>query len=151
MPVLSLSLSPSPTINCREIQPLIAERRQILKDLDSDHSDTNRIKLNRVNAQLKKMCALIKRDRWHELYSSLDSRSSNNGLSTQNDEQAANILGEHYQLIISLNFTGNDKYAKTMASNIVHGCRSNPHVVPAIFSRAFSAQELDAAIYKSFT
>ncbi|GFW37312.1 RNase H domain-containing protein [Trichonephila clavipes] len=33
-----------------------------------------------------------------------------------------------------------------MTSNVVHGCRSNPHVGPAIFSRAFSAQELDAAI-----
>ncbi|GFU14817.1 putative RNA-directed DNA polymerase from transposon BS [Trichonephila clavipes] len=33
-----------------------------------------------------------------------------------------------------------------MASNVVHGCRSNPHGGPAIFSRAFSAQELDAAI-----
>ncbi|GFX39252.1 RNA-directed DNA polymerase from mobile element jockey [Trichonephila clavipes] len=154
------------------LQPLIAERRLILKDLDSDHSDTNRIKLNRVNAQLKKMYAQIKRGRWNELCSSPDSRSSNSklwklvkgiseeqlqfekcnaiqlteGLLAQNDEQAANILGEHYQLISCLNFTGNDKYAKTMESNVVHGCHSNPHVGPAIFSRAFSAQELDAAI-----
>ncbi|GFV36957.1 RNase H domain-containing protein [Trichonephila clavipes] len=33
-----------------------------------------------------------------------------------------------------------------MASNVVQGCRSNPHVGPAIFSRAFSAQELDAVV-----
>ncbi|GFX15413.1 putative RNA-directed DNA polymerase from transposon BS [Trichonephila clavipes] len=150
------------------LQPLIAERRQILKDLDSDRSDTNRIKLNRVNAQLKKKYAQIKRDRWDENCSSLDSKSSNSklwqlvkgigkeqpqfekcntiqstdGLLAQNDDQAANILGEHYQLTTSLDFTGNDKYA----SNVDHICRSNPHVDLAIFSRAFSAQEFDAAI-----
>ncbi|GFW37311.1 RNase H domain-containing protein [Trichonephila clavipes] len=99
------------------LQTLIAERRQILKDLDSDHSDTNRIKLNRVNAQLRKMYAQIKRDRWNELCSSLYSRSSNSklwklvkgickeqpqfekcntiqftdGLLAQNDEQPANF------------------------------------------------------------
>ncbi|GFT17776.1 uncharacterized protein TNCV_2588601 [Trichonephila clavipes] len=118
------------------------------------------------------MYAQIKRDGWNKLSSSLDSRSYNSklwklvkGISkeqpqiekcntiqstdrllAQNDEQAVNILEEHYQLISSMNFTGNDKYAKTMASNVVHGCRSNPHVGPAIFSRTFSAQELDAAI-----
>ncbi|GFV07660.1 hypothetical protein TNCV_4941621 [Trichonephila clavipes] len=32
------------------------------------------------------------------------------------------------------------------SNNVVHGCLSNPHVGPAIFSRAYSAQELDAAI-----
>ncbi|GFV52117.1 hypothetical protein TNCV_1093341 [Trichonephila clavipes] len=66
------------------------------------------------------MYAQIKRDRWNELCSSLDSRSSNSilwklvkginkqsqfkkgntiqstdGLLAQNDEQAANILGKH--------------------------------------------------------
>ncbi|GFU98624.1 RNase H domain-containing protein [Trichonephila clavipes] len=72
-----------------------------------------------------------------------------NSVSQSNHEQAANILEEHYQLISSLNFTGNGKYAKTVASNVVHGCRSNPHVGPAIFNKAFSAQELDAAILVS--
>ncbi|GFY28936.1 hypothetical protein TNCV_4720641 [Trichonephila clavipes] len=91
------------------------------------------------------MCAQIKRDRWNELCSSLDSRSSNNGFLAQNDEQAANILREPYQLISSLNFTDNDKYAKTVVSNVVHGCRSYPHEGSVFFSRAFSAQELDAA------
>ncbi|GFX97281.1 RNase H domain-containing protein [Trichonephila clavipes] len=129
------------------LQPLIAERRQILKNLDSDHSDTNRIKLNRVNAQLKKMYAQIKRDSKEQpQFEKCYTIQSTDGLLAQNDEQAANILGEHYQFISGLNFTGNDKYAKTLASNVVHGCRSNPHMGPAIFSRAFSAQELDAAV-----
>ncbi|GFW14474.1 putative RNA-directed DNA polymerase from transposon BS [Trichonephila clavipes] len=71
---------------------------------------------------------------------------STDGLLAQNDEQAANILREHCQLISTLNFTGNDKYAMTVTSNVVHGCHSNSHLDPAIFSRAFSVQELDAAI-----
>ncbi|GFY19035.1 uncharacterized protein TNCV_3877231 [Trichonephila clavipes] len=109
------------------------------------------------------MYAPIKRDKWNEICSSLNSRSSNNklwklvkGISTEQSQflksttlfnlqmnswlrmmkKTANILGEYYQLISSLNFTGNCKYAQTMANNVVHSCRSNPHVGPTIFNRA---------------
>ncbi|GFU69010.1 uncharacterized protein TNCV_3785311 [Trichonephila clavipes] len=111
------------------LQPLIAERGQKLKDLDSDRTDTNRIKLNRVNAQLKKRC--MRRSR--------ETGGMNSALVWIQDHPTVNCGS-------CLNFTGNDKYAKTMASNVVHGCRSNLHVGPAIFSRAFPAQELDAVI-----
>ncbi|GFW16663.1 hypothetical protein TNCV_2352851 [Trichonephila clavipes] len=63
-----------------------------------------------------------------------------------NDEQAADLLGFHYQKISRLNFSVQDKNIKIRASRIVHGCRNDTHRGTSIFSRDFRVNELEAAI-----
>ncbi|GFU36246.1 uncharacterized protein TNCV_558921 [Trichonephila clavipes] len=63
-----------------------------------------------------------------------------------NDEQAADLLGLHYQKISRLNFSVEDRNIKIRASRIVHGCRSDTHRGTSTFSRDFRVNELEAAI-----
>ncbi|GFU15877.1 putative RNA-directed DNA polymerase from transposon BS [Trichonephila clavipes] len=65
---------------------------------------------------------------------------------TVNDEQAADLLGLHYQKISRLNFSVEDRNIKIRASRIVHGCCSDTHRGTSIFSRDFRVNELEAAI-----
>ncbi|GFW31354.1 uncharacterized protein TNCV_2664541 [Trichonephila clavipes] len=55
-----------------------------------------------------------------------------------NDEQAADLLGLHYQKISRLNFSVEDRNIKLRASRTVHGCRSDTHSGTSIFSGIFS-------------
>ncbi|GFW82818.1 uncharacterized protein TNCV_3493881 [Trichonephila clavipes] len=83
------------------------------------------MELNKINAKIKRLYAQIKRDKWNDLCSGLDSRTSNGklwklpknisnerpqaeqcntilseeGNLAVNDEQAADLLGLHYQKI----------------------------------------------------
>ncbi|GFY23738.1 hypothetical protein TNCV_1630201 [Trichonephila clavipes] len=68
------------------------------------------------------------------------------GKKTVNDEQAADLLGLHYQKISRLNFLVEDRNIKIRASRIVHGCCSDTHRGTSIFSRDFRVNELEAAI-----
>ncbi|GFX34255.1 hypothetical protein TNCV_3226051 [Trichonephila clavipes] len=63
-----------------------------------------------------------------------------------NDEQAADLLGLHYQKIRRLNFSVGERNIKIRASRIVHGCRSDIYRGTSIFSRDFRMNELEAAI-----
>ncbi|GFW75385.1 hypothetical protein TNCV_4190391 [Trichonephila clavipes] len=63
-----------------------------------------------------------------------------------NEEQAANLLGLHYQKISRLNFSVKNRNIKIRASRIVHGCRSDTHRGTYIFNRDFRVNELEAAI-----
>ncbi|GFX03226.1 hypothetical protein TNCV_1701101 [Trichonephila clavipes] len=52
---------------------------------------------------------------------------SEDGNLAVNDEQAADLLGLHYQKISRLNFSIEDRNIKIRASRIVHGCRGDTH------------------------
>ncbi|GBN92475.1 Transposable element Tcb2 transposase, partial [Araneus ventricosus] len=61
-------------------KPLLEERKQIVDVLNSNNSNQDRIELHEVNAELKRKYSQIKRNKWNELCTSLDSRSSNGKL-----------------------------------------------------------------------
>ncbi|GFW19329.1 hypothetical protein TNCV_256561 [Trichonephila clavipes] len=63
-----------------------------------------------------------------------------------NDEQAADLLGLHFQTISRLNFSVEDRKIKIRASRIVHGCRSDTHRRNSIFSRNLRVYKLETAI-----
>ncbi|GFW44522.1 uncharacterized protein TNCV_4389811 [Trichonephila clavipes] len=135
------------------LQPLLDERKIIFENRDTGRSNYVRIELNKINAKIKRLYAQIKRDKWNDLCSGLDSRTSNgklwkllknisneqpqaekcntilseDGNLAVNDEQAADLLGLHYQKISRLNFSIEDRNIKIRASRIVHGCRGDTH------------------------
>ncbi|GIY25833.1 probable RNA-directed DNA polymerase from transposon BS [Caerostris darwini] len=157
------------------LQPLLEERKALDAELNDTENNQIRQKLSKVNAEIKIMYAQIKRNKWNDLCSSLNTGSSNgklwrlvksmgeeqpqmekcntiksnDGKIPQNDIEAANLLGSHYQSISKLDFTRKDRHIKHKASSIVHGCRSSPLDSSTIFSRAFSMQELNTAINES--
>ncbi|GBN96073.1 hypothetical protein AVEN_204636-1 [Araneus ventricosus] len=164
------------TNNSPSLQPLLEERKQIVDVLNSNNSNQDRIELHEVNAELKRKYAQIKRNKWNELCTSLDSRSSNgklwklvknigkeqpqvekcntiknrDGTVAWDDGQAANILGSHYQNNINkLTFKAEDKHIRSRASDIVHGCCSNTQESIPIFNWDLTLQELEAAIADS--
>ncbi|PRD32400.1 UNVERIFIED_CONTAM: hypothetical protein NCL1_20601 [Trichonephila clavipes] len=144
--------------------------RRILRD--TGRSNHVRIELNKINAKIKRLYVQIKRNEWNDLCSGLDSRTSNGKLwkllknisneklqaeqcntilsedknLAVNEEQAANLLGLHYQKISRLNFSVKNRNIKIRASRIVHGCRSDTHRGTYIFNRDFRVNELEAAI-----
>ncbi|GFW01014.1 hypothetical protein TNCV_1762521 [Trichonephila clavipes] len=71
---------------------------------------------------------------------------SEDGNLAVNDEQAADLLGLHYQKIRRLNFSVEDRNIKIRNSRIVHGCRRDTHRGNSIFSRDFRGNELEASI-----
>ncbi|GFV76281.1 hypothetical protein TNCV_4673701 [Trichonephila clavipes] len=66
-----------------------------------------------------------------------------------NDEQAADLLGLHYQKISRVKFSVEDRNIEIRASRIVHGCSSDTHRGTSIFSRDFTMNEIEAAISDS--
>ncbi|GFS97579.1 putative RNA-directed DNA polymerase from transposon BS [Trichonephila clavipes] len=137
----------SPACNWKVLENIGSDHLPILFELNkrqTTYKISNSLDSRSSNSKLWKLVKGVSKEQ--PQFGKCNTIQSTDGLFAQNDEQAINILGEHYQLISSLNFTGNNKYVKSMVSNVVYGCRSNPHVGPAIFSRAFSAQELDATI-----
>ncbi|GFV80450.1 uncharacterized protein TNCV_2149841 [Trichonephila clavipes] len=149
-----------------------AGRKKIFENRDTGRSNHVWIELNKINAKIKRLYAQIKRDKWNDLCSSLDSRTSDgklwkllknisneqpqaeqcntilneDGNLAVNDEQAADLLGLHDHKISRLNFSVEDRNIKIKASRIVHGCRSNTHRGTFIFSTDFRVNELEAAI-----
>lgn len=154
------------------LQPLLGERKRIFETRDTGNNKLARVELNKINAKIKRLYAQIKRDKWNDLCSSLDSRTSDGklwklvrnisneqpqeeqsntiqnevGELAENDEEAANLLGLYYQNISRLDFTNENKNVKIRASNIVHGCRSHIQSETGIFSRDYRMSELEAAI-----
>ncbi|GFS75773.1 uncharacterized protein TNCV_3424871 [Trichonephila clavipes] len=143
------------------LQPRLEERKRIFENRDTGRSNLVRIELNKINAKIKILYVQIKRDRWNDLCSGLDSRTSNgklckllknisneqsqveqcntilseDGNLAVNNEQAADLLGLHYQKISRQNFSVEDRNIKITASRIVHGCRSDTHRGTLIFKR----------------
>ncbi|GFV30591.1 uncharacterized protein TNCV_4222421 [Trichonephila clavipes] len=139
---------------------------------DSGRSHLVRVELNKINAKIKRLYAQIKRDKWNDLCSGLDSRTSNgklwrllknisneqpqteqcnailseDGNLAVNYEQAADLLGLYHQKISRMNFSVEDRNIKIRASRIIHGCRSDTHRGTSIFSRDFRVNELESAI-----
>ncbi|GFX79679.1 hypothetical protein TNCV_2745981 [Trichonephila clavipes] len=172
--IKSIPFKDSVDLNCKSplLQPLLEERKSIFENRDTGISNHVRTELNKINATVKRLHAQIKRDKWNDLCSGLDSRTSNrklwkllkdisneqlqaeqcntilseDGNLAVNDEQAADLLGLHYQKISRLNFSVEDRNIKIRASRIVHGCRSDTHRGTSIFSRDFRVNELEAAI-----
>ncbi|GFY22621.1 hypothetical protein TNCV_2178821 [Trichonephila clavipes] len=71
---------------------------------------------------------------------------SEDGNLAVNDEQAAYLIGLHYQKISRLNFSVEDRNIKFRASRFVHGCHSDTHRGTSIFNRNLRVNELEAAI-----
>ncbi|CAL1300065.1 unnamed protein product [Larinioides sclopetarius] len=139
------------------LQPLLEERKRIFENKDTSNGILVRIKMNKINAKIKRLYAQDKQDKWNELCSGLDSRTSNgklwklvrnigreqpqveqcntiqseDGKMAENDEQAANLLGLHYQDISKLNFTVEDRIVKRSKNfEICTNCSSeqaSPH------------------------
>ncbi|GFT57870.1 hypothetical protein NPIL_7391 [Nephila pilipes] len=64
----------------------------------------------------------------------------------QDDGQAANMLGKHYQNVSRLYFTHKDRDVTISASYIVHGYHSSSQDETSIFNKDFTTQELETAI-----
>ncbi|GFY79731.1 uncharacterized protein TNIN_393411 [Trichonephila inaurata madagascariensis] len=64
----------------RVIRPLIDKRNKLQKEVLKYSNSSARPELNKINAKIKRTYALIKREKWHELCSKLDTRSSDTKL-----------------------------------------------------------------------
>ncbi|GFU37151.1 RNase H domain-containing protein [Nephila pilipes] len=70
----------------------------------------------------------------------------NNGNIAQDDGQAANMLGKHYQNVSKLNFTRKDRSIKIRASNVMYECRSSSQDGTSIFKKDFIIKDIETAI-----
>ncbi|GFY49952.1 RNA-directed DNA polymerase from mobile element jockey [Trichonephila inaurata madagascariensis] len=117
------------------IWSLIDKRNKLQKEILKYGNSSARPELNKINAEIKRTYALIKREKWYELFSKLDARSSDTKLwrlsrsfcqesplskvtntivNTSNsapleDGIVANLIGSHIQQVSVLDFNREDK------------------------------------------
>ncbi|GFV65980.1 uncharacterized protein TNCV_1303711 [Trichonephila clavipes] len=129
------------------LQPLLEERKRIFENRDTGRSNHVRIELNKINAKIKRLYTQIKRDKWTDLCSDLDSRKSigklwkllknisneqpqaeqcdtilsEDGNLALADEQAAGLLGLHLQKISRRDFSVEDRNIKIRAVTNLYG------------------------------
>ncbi|XP_054706435.1 uncharacterized protein LOC129216258 [Uloborus diversus] len=158
--------------NSDTLKPLL-KRREALSNLISSNSGntSDKTELNRVNAEIKRKYALLKRQRWREFCTSLDSRTPESklwklvksidksqpqsescntilapdGSVPSGHKEAADILGLHYSNISKLSFTNPDKTIARRARILANRHRNKKASDP-LFSAHFSLQELEFAI-----
>lgn len=157
--------------NSDNIEPLLKKREVLSNNLTNTNNESNRSELNKVNAEIKRKYTLLKRQKWNELCTALDSRTPDSklwklvknieksqpqtescntilapdGSIPRSRKEAADILGQHYSNISKLPFTALDKPIARRARNLAHQHR-NKRAKNPLFSNLFSPQELELAI-----
>ncbi|GFQ70796.1 uncharacterized protein TNCT_266541, partial [Trichonephila clavata] len=127
--------------------------------------------LNLINAKIKQLYSVIRRDRWNSLCEGLDSRTPNTklcnlvknidrmqpqvektntfshpGRSLCSDNEAANMLGRHYQKETGrLSFNSEDKGITKSARAFIHKSHCNPSGFNSVFNKDFAMMDLEIA------
>ncbi|UYV81781.1 hypothetical protein LAZ67_20002350 [Cordylochernes scorpioides] len=160
---------PNYTHQAKDIQTLITKRNELQKKYTQNQTNC-RTELNIVNAKIKRLYVNMKREKWKQTCENLNPRNPNtklwhlakqidraqpqtentnmieniDGTPATNDKNAANLLGNSYQMSSKIKFEIKDKVEKK-ARKIIHDCK-NVTSTHNIFHEKINMKELDYAL-----
>ncbi|UYV65980.1 hypothetical protein LAZ67_3006054 [Cordylochernes scorpioides] len=161
---------PNYTHQAKDIQTLITKRNELQKKCTQNQTNC-RTELNIVNAKIKRLYVNMKREKWKQTCENLNPRNPNtklwhlakqidraqpqtentnlikntDGTPATNDKNAANILGNSYQISSKIKFEIKDKKVEKKARKIIHDCK-NVTSTHNIFHEKINMKELDYAL-----
>ncbi|UYV81912.1 hypothetical protein LAZ67_21000119 [Cordylochernes scorpioides] len=161
---------PNYTHQAKDIQILITKRNELQKKCTQNQTNC-RTELNIVNAKIKRLYVNMKREKWKQTCENLNPRNPNtklwhlakqidraqpqtentnmikntDGTPATNDKNAANLLGNSYQISSKIKFEIKDKKVEKKARKIIHDCK-NVTSTHNIFHEKINMKELDYAL-----
>ncbi|UYV83389.1 hypothetical protein LAZ67_23000849 [Cordylochernes scorpioides] len=161
---------PNYTHQAKYIQTLITKRNELQKKCTQNQTNS-RTELNIVNAKIKRLYVNMKREKWKQTCENLNPRNPNtklwhlakqidraqpqtentnmikntDGTPATNDKNAANLLGNSYQISSKIKFEIKDKQVEKKARKIIHDCK-NFTSTHNIFHGKINMKELDYAL-----
>ncbi|UYV66220.1 hypothetical protein LAZ67_4000859 [Cordylochernes scorpioides] len=161
---------PNYTHQAKDIQTLITKRNELQKKCTQNQTNC-RTELNIVNAKIKRLYVNMKREKWKETCENLNPRNPNtklwhlakqidraqpqtentnmikntDGTPATNDKNAANLLGNSYQISSKIKFEIKDKKVEKKARKIIHDCK-NFTSTHNIFHEKINMKDLDYAL-----
>ncbi|UYV69029.1 hypothetical protein LAZ67_6002109 [Cordylochernes scorpioides] len=161
---------PNYTHQAKDIQTLITKRNELQKKCTQNQTNC-RTELNIVNAKIKRLYVNMKREKWKQTCENLNPRNPNtklwhlakqidraqpqtentnmikntDGTPATNDKNAANLLGNSYQISSKIKFEIKDKKVEKKARKIIHDCK-NFTSTHNIFHEKINMKELDYAL-----
>ncbi|UYV71749.1 hypothetical protein LAZ67_9000227 [Cordylochernes scorpioides] len=161
---------PNYTHQAKDIQTLITKRNELQKKYTQNQTNC-RTELNIVNAKIKRLYVNMKREKWKQTCENLNPRNPNtklwhlakqidraqpqtentnmikniDGTPATNDKNAANLLGNSYQISSKIKFEIKDKKVEKKARKIIHDCK-NVTSTHNIFHEKINMKELDYAL-----
>ncbi|UYV62403.1 hypothetical protein LAZ67_2000426 [Cordylochernes scorpioides] len=161
---------PNYTHQAKDIQTLITKRNELQKKYTQNQTNC-RTELNIVNAKIKRLYVNMKREKWKQTCENLNPRNPNtklwhlakqidraqpqtentnmikniDGTPATNDKNAANLLGNSYQISSKIKFEIKDKKVEKKARKIIHDCK-NFTSTHNIFHEKINMKELDYAL-----
>ncbi|UYV68246.1 hypothetical protein LAZ67_5003595 [Cordylochernes scorpioides] len=161
---------PNYTHQAKDIQILINKRNELQKKCTQNQTNC-RTELNIVNAKIKRLYVNMKREKWKQTCENLNPRNPNtklwhlakqidraqpqtentnmikntDGTPATNDKNAANLLGNSYQISSKIKFEIKDKKVEKKARKIIHDCK-NVTSTHNIFHEKINMKELDYAL-----
>ncbi|UYV73759.1 hypothetical protein LAZ67_11000775 [Cordylochernes scorpioides] len=161
---------PNYTHQAKDIQTLITKRNELQKKYTQNQTNC-RTELNIVNAKIKRLYVNMKREKWKQTCENLNPRNPNtklwhlakqidraqpqtentnmikniDGTPATNDKNAANLLGNSYQISSKIKFEIKDKKVEKKARKIIHDCK-NVTSTYNIFHEKINMKELDYAL-----
>ncbi|UYV79164.1 PPM1J [Cordylochernes scorpioides] len=161
---------PNYSHQAKDIQTLITKRNELQKKCTQNQTNC-RTELNIVNAKIKRLYVNMKREKWKQTCENLNPRNPNtklwhlakqidraqpqtentnmikntDGTPATNDKNAANLLGNSYQISSKIKFEIKDKKVEKKARKIIHDCK-NFTSTHNIFHEKINMKELDYAL-----
>ncbi|UYV73474.1 hypothetical protein LAZ67_10003563 [Cordylochernes scorpioides] len=161
---------PNYTHQAKDIQTLITKRNELQKKCTQNQTNC-RTELNIVNAKIKRLYVNMKREKWKQTCENLNPRNPNtklwhlakqidraqpqtentnmikntDGTPATNDKNAANLLGNSFQISNKIKFEIKDKKVEKKARKIIHDCK-NFTSTHNIFHEKINMKELDYAL-----
>ncbi|UYV78301.1 hypothetical protein LAZ67_16000903, partial [Cordylochernes scorpioides] len=161
---------PNYTHQAKDIQTLITKRNELQKKYTQNQTNC-RTELNIVNEKIKRLYVNMKREKWKQTCENLNPRNPNtklwhlakqidraqpqtentnmikniDGTPATNDKNAANLLGNSYQMSSKIKFEIKDKKVEKKARKIIHDCK-NVTSTHNIFHEKINMKELDYAL-----
>ncbi|UYV64395.1 K02A2.6-like [Cordylochernes scorpioides] len=161
---------PNYTHQAKDIQTLITKRNELQKKCTQNQTNC-RTELNIVNAKIKRLYVNMKREKWKQTCENLNPRNPNtklwhlakqidraqpqtentnmikntDGTPATNDKNAANLLGNSYQISSKIKFEIKDKKVEKKARKIIHDCKNVTSTLN-IFHEKINMKELDYAL-----
>ncbi|UYV69858.1 hypothetical protein LAZ67_7000980 [Cordylochernes scorpioides] len=161
---------PNYTHQAKDIQTLITKRNELQKKCTQNQTNC-RTELNIVNTKIKRLYVNMKREKWKQTCENLNPRNPNtklwhlakqidraqpqtentnmikntDGTPATNDKNAANLLGNSYQISSKIKFEIKDKKVEKKARKIIHDCK-NVTSTHNIFHEKINMKELDYAL-----
>ncbi|GFR29244.1 uncharacterized protein TNCT_617461 [Trichonephila clavata] len=156
--------------NSEVFLPLLLQRTALQRHFMSSSSPDAKSVLNMINAKIKRLYLVIRRESLNSLCESLGSRTPNtklwklvknihrvwpqvektntlshSGGSLCCDNEAANLLGRHYQKESRLSFNSKDKLIAKLARDFIHKSHCSPGERNSFFNKDFTMIDLESA------